>query len=123
MTHVAVFLAFLILGSTGGEIAITRGMKATGEPERLRPKELLRFLGRALRNGWFWAGVPLMALSFYALLLLLSWEPVSFVIPASALSYVVGTFGAKYILGEEVSAARWVGVAMVCAGVALVALG
>jgi hypothetical protein len=123
MMHVAVFLSFLILGSTGGEIAITRGMKVTGEPERLRPKELLRFLGRALRNSWFWAGVPLMALSFYALLLLLSWEPISFVIPASALSYVVGTFGAKYILGEEVSAARWTGVVLVCAGVALVALG
>ena len=123
MMHVVVFLSFLILGSTGGEIAITRGMKVTGEPERLRPKELLRFLGRALRNGWFWAGVPLMALSFYALLLLLSWEPISFVIPASALSYVVGTFGAKYILREEVSAARWTGVVLVCAGVALVALG
>ena len=32
MTHVALFLSFLIFGSTGGEIAITRGMKATGEP-------------------------------------------------------------------------------------------
>ena len=123
MIRVALFLAFLIFGSTGGEIAITRGMKATGEPKRLRPGELLRFLGRALRNGWFWAGAPLMALSFYALLVLLSWEPISFVIPASALSYVVGTFGAKYILGDEVSAARWTGVVLVCAGVALVALG
>jgi drug/metabolite transporter (DMT)-like permease len=116
-------LAVLILGSTGGEIAITHGMKATGEPARLRPRELLRFLGRALCNGWFWAGVPLMALSFYALLVLLSWQPISLVIPASALSYVVGTLGAKYILGEEVSAARWAGVVMVCAGVALVAAG
>jgi len=123
MTRVIVFLGFLIFGSTGGEIAITRGMKATGEPERLRPRELLRFLRKALGNGWFWAGIPLMALSFYSLLLLLSWAPISFVIPASALSYVVGTFGAKYILGEEVSVARWTGVVLVCAGVALVALG
>jgi len=123
MIHVPLFLCLLIFGSTGGEIAITRGMKATGEPEQLRPKELLQFLGRALCSGWFWAGVPLMALSFYALLVLLSWEPISFVIPASALSYVVGTFGAKHILGEEVSVARWAGVVLVCAGVALVALG
>lgn len=121
--RVAVFLALLIFGSTGGEIAITHGMKATGEPERLRPVALLRFLGRALCNGWFWAGVPLMALSFYALLVLLSWEPISLVIPASALSYVVGTFGAKYILREEVTVARWTGVVLVCMGVALVALG
>lgn len=123
MTRVAVFLALLIFGSTGGEIAITHGMKATGEPERLRPVALLRFLGRALCNGWFWAGVPLMALSFYALLVLLSWEPISLVIPASALSYVVGTFGAKYILREDVTVARWTGVVLVCMGVALVALG
>jgi len=123
MIRVIVFLSFLIFGSTGGEIAITRGMKATGEPERLRPRELLRFLRKALCNGWFWAGIPLMALSFYSLLLLLSWAPISFVIPASALSYVVGTFGAKYILGEDVSVARWMGVVLVCAGVALVALG
>lgn len=116
-------LAVLVLGSTGGEIAITHGMKSTGEPKRLRPLALLQFLGRALCSGWFWIGVPLMALSFYSLLLLLSWEPISLVIPASALSYVVGTFGAKYILGEDVSVARWAGVVLVCLGVALVAAG
>src|SRR2546422_8915440 len=98
-------------------------MKATGEPARLRPWALLQFLGRAVRNGWFLAGVPLMALSFYSLLVLLSWEPISFLIPASALSYVVGTLGAKYILGEQESAARWAGVALGFAGVALVAAG
>ena len=116
-------LAVLICGSTLGEIAMTYGMKATGEPARLRPKALLIFLGRAVCNGWFWVAIPLMALSFYALLVLLSWEPVSFVIPASALSYVVGTLGAKYILKEEVNAARWAGVILVCVGVALVAVG
>ncbi|HKD51916.1 MAG TPA: hypothetical protein VKB90_13995 [Candidatus Acidoferrum sp.] len=116
-------LAILILGSTGGEIAITYGMKSVGEPARLRPLAVLQFLGRAVRNGWFWAGVPLMALSFYALLVVLSWEPISLVIPASALSYVAGTFGAKFILGEDVSAARWAGVILVCIGVALVAAG
>jgi multidrug transporter EmrE-like cation transporter len=123
MIRDVLMLAVLVFGSTGGEITITHGMKAVGEPSRLRPMAVLKFLGRALGNGWFWAGVPLMALSFYSLLVLLSWEPISFVIPASALSYVVGTFGAKYILGEEISVARWAGVILVCAGVALVAAG
>jgi len=123
MTGVLSLLAVLILGTTAGEIAITYGMKAAGEPARLRPKEILAFLGRALVNGWFWLGIPLMALSFYTLLVLLSWRPISFVIPASALSYVVGTLGAKYILREDVSTARWVGVVLVCAGVALVITG
>jgi drug/metabolite transporter (DMT)-like permease len=121
--RVIVAFAILILGSTGGEIAITYGMKSVGEPARLRPRAVLQLLGRAVCNGWFWAGVPLMALSFYALLVLLSWAPISLVIPASALSYVVGTFGAKFILGEDVSSARWAGVILVCIGVALVAAG
>lgn len=123
MMGVILGLGVLILSSTGGDIAITRGMKAVGEPARLRPHAVLLFLGRAVRNGWFWTSAPLMAVSFYALLALLSWAPISLVIPASALSYVVGTFGAKFILGEKVSAARWVGVILVCIGVALVAAG
>ena len=123
MIRLVVVLAMLIFGTTCGEIAITYGMKEVGEPERLRPRALVAFLLRALRNGWFWTGVPLMALAFYSMLVLLSWQPISFVVPASALSYVVGTFGAKYILREEVSPARWVGVVLVCAGVGLVAMG
>lgn len=123
MMRVIIGLAVLILSSTGGDIAITFGMKSVGEPDRLRPQAVLQFLGRAVRNSWFWAGVPLMALSFFALLFLLSWAPITLVIPVSALSYVVGTFGAKFILGEDVSTARWVGVIFVCIGVALVAAG
>jgi drug/metabolite transporter (DMT)-like permease len=123
MIRVVFMLGVLVFGSTGGEIAITYGMKAVGEPERFTPPAILRFLGRAFRNGWFWAGVPLMALSFYSLLLLLSWEPISLVIPVSALNYVVGTFGAKYLLREDVTLGRWAGVVLVCAGAALVASG
>jgi len=124
MIRSALLFALFIFSSTAGEIVITYGMKATGEPERLRPRELLVFLGRALRNLWFWVGVPLLALSFYSLLLLLSWEPISLVIPASALNpYVFGTLAAKYVLGEQISPARWAGVTLVCAGVALVAVG
>jgi drug/metabolite transporter (DMT)-like permease len=44
---------------------------------------------------------------------------VSFVIPASALSYAVGALGAKFLLGERVNGLRWVGVLLVCLGVAL----
>lgn len=119
----ALLLGVLVFGTSGGEIAISRGMKSVGEPARLRPRELFSFLLRALRNGWFWAGLPLLALAFYSLLVLLSWKAISFVIPASALSYVVGTLGAKYILHEDVSPARWIGVVLVCVGVALVAAG
>jgi len=120
MTQIVVLLIFFICCSTGGEIAMTHGMKKVGEPESLRPMAIFRFLARAVRSGWLWVALPLLAASFYSLLVLLSWAPLSVVIPASAFNYVVGTFGAKYLLKEQVSPKRWAGVVMVCIGVALV---
>ena len=67
-----------------------------------------------------WFGISLMTLSFFALLALLSWENVSFVVPVTALSYVVGALGGKFLLGEQVETRRWVGVLLVCLGVVLV---
>jgi drug/metabolite transporter (DMT)-like permease len=120
MIKVGLMLIFFICCSTGGEIAMTHGMKQVGEPERLRPMALLRFIGKAARNGWVWFALPLLAASFYSLLILLSWAPLSVVIPASAFNYVVGTLGAKYLLKEQVSARRWMGVGLVFFGVILV---
>ena len=120
MIRVVLMLAFFIFCSTSGEIALTYGMKMVGEPASFRPAALLRFLSKALRNSWVWMALPLLAGSFYSLLVLLSWAPLSVVIPATAFNYVVGTLGAKYILNEYVSRKRWMGVAMVCLGVALV---
>lgn len=122
MIKVGLMLVFFICCSTGGEIAMTHGMKQVGEPESFRPMALLRFLGKAVKNGWVWFAAPLLAASFYSLLILLSWAPLSVVIPASAFNYVVGTFGAKYLLREQVSVKRWMGVVMVCVGVTLVLL-
>lgn len=122
MTRLILMLIFFICCSTGGEIAMTHGMKQVGEPESFRPMTLLRFIKKAISSGWIWFALPLLAASFYSLLILLSWAPLSVVIPASASNYVVGTFGAKYLLREQVSPKRWMGVIMVCIGVTLVLL-
>ncbi len=120
MIRVVLMLIFFICCSTGGEIAMTYGMKRVGEPESFRPMALFRFLTKAVQSGWVWLAMPLLAASFYSLLILLSWAPISLVIPASAFNYVVGTFGAKYLLNEDVTAKRWMGVLLVCGGVTLV---
>jgi len=85
-------------------------------------RSLLSFLRRALREGWFWAGIGLLALSFFSLLALLSWKDVSFVIPATAASYVTGAVGARLLLGERLTPLRWAGILFVTLGVALVSL-
>jgi uncharacterized membrane protein len=48
---------------------------------------------------------------------------VSFVVPVTAFSYAVGTLGGKLFLGEKVTTQRWMGVLLVCFGVALVIIG
>ena len=117
-----VFLAIVILGGSGGDIAVSHAMKQIGEVAILRPYAIAQALLRAMRLGWFWVGIGLMAIAFFSLLALLSWADVSLVVPATALTYVVAALGGKFLLHEEVAPVRWAGVALVCVGVALLSL-
>ena len=114
-------LLFLVIGAgTGGELCVSRAMKALGEVHDFRPVALMQFAGRAARVGWMWLGIGLMTLAFFSLLALLSMENVSFVVPVTALSYAAGAIGAALFLREEISRQRWLGVLVVCLGVTLV---
>ena len=119
----ALCLFVVILGTTGGEVAVTHAMKQIGELHHFSPRSVLSFLARALREKWFWAGIGLLAIGFFSLLDLLSWADVSFAIPGTALSFVAGGLGARLLLGEHLTPLRWAGIALVSLGVALVALG
>jgi drug/metabolite transporter (DMT)-like permease len=120
--RVLLMLIFFVLCNTGGEIAMSYGMKQVGEPQGFRPMALLRFVWSAAKNRWLWVAIPMLAASFYSLLILFSWAKLSVVIPASASNFIVGTICAKYLLKEDVSPKRWLGVICVCAGVTLVLL-
>jgi drug/metabolite transporter (DMT)-like permease len=119
----AVFLAITVLANTSGEIALTRTMKDLGEVKNFRLAALFAVLGRAFRSGWMWLAIVLLSVGFFSLLILLSWADVSFVIPATALGYVVGGLGAKFLLGERLATVRWAGIVLVSVGVALVCAG
>jgi uncharacterized membrane protein len=123
MIRVWLLLAVVVLAGTAGEVAVTRAMKQIGEVREFHPRALLRFLGQALRVKWMWLGLALLAMAFFSLLALLSWENVSFVVPLTALSYVVGALMAKIFLKEEVDLIRWMGVLLVVVGVVLVYVG
>jgi drug/metabolite transporter (DMT)-like permease len=113
-------LALLVVSGTGGELCVSHAMKKIGEVHDFRPLALVKFVWRALRVGWMWLGVGMMALAFFSLLAVLSFENVSFAVPVTALSYAAGAVGAAVFLREKINAQRWVGVAIVCMGVTLV---
>lgn len=118
-----IFYLLIIGAGTGGELCVTRAMKSVGEVKDFRPVALVGVLTRGLRVPWMWAGLSLMGTAFFSLLLVLSRENVSLVVPVTALSYGAGALGGKFFLGEQVTPRRWAGVLLVCMGVTLVIIG
>jgi drug/metabolite transporter (DMT)-like permease len=120
----AILLAIIVCAGTSGDLSLSRAMKHVGSFEDLtHPRHWGTVLRRAFHQPWLWIGIAFMTVSFYTFLTLLSREAISFAVPATALSYVAGALGARFLLGERVSLRRWAGVILVCLGVALASLG
>jgi drug/metabolite transporter (DMT)-like permease len=119
----AILFFFIVVVGTAGELCVTRALKIIGEMNRFTPRAILEFIGRSFRVGWMWVGFAMMALAYFALLGMLARANVSYVVPITSLSYVVGAVGGRWFLGESVSHRRWIGVLLVCGGVVLVYLG
>ena len=51
---------------------------------------------------------------------LLSWADLSYVLPVTWVGYVLAALAGRFFLHEEISLARWAGVALIMGGVAMV---
>jgi drug/metabolite transporter (DMT)-like permease len=76
-----------------------------------------------LGNSHVLVGTVLMVAYFGLYMLALRWADLSFVLPLTALSYLLGATLARYYLGESVTPARWVGALVITVGVVIVGLG
>ena len=74
----------------------------------------------ALFHPWVALGVGGLIVWTFAHMALLSWADLSYVMPVTAIGYVVTAFAGKFFLGETVSPMRWVGIVLITAGVTLV---
>ena len=115
-------LTVVILAGAAGDVSVTRAMKEAGEVSSLRLAVLLPTLGRVGRNSSIWLGVVCKAIAFASFLALLARADLSWVVPATAVSFVVETLAARYLLREHVSQVRWAGAFCVGVGVALISL-
>lgn len=115
-------IGLIVIPGTAADLLNTMGMKRNGEVCDLRPASIFRLIASLARNPYVAVGVPAMALSFFALMALLSVANLSVAVPATAFSYVLETVLAKYILKEQIGWQRWVGASLVGCGVLLVAI-
>jgi drug/metabolite transporter (DMT)-like permease len=109
--RIVVLLSFaLVTLNAVGNCCLSLGMRSRGATD---------YAGAAT-SGWVIAGVVLLIGWMLAQLSLLSWADLTYVLPISAASFVGSAVLGAVVLGEHVSAARWCGIALIAAGIAIV---
>jgi drug/metabolite transporter (DMT)-like permease len=117
-----VWIATIVGSTTVGEVCQALGMRRHGEIRDFRPGAIGRAMAVLAQNRYIIGSVIAMAVSFFAYLGLLTITDLSFAVPATAVTYVLETVLAKYVLKEQVNWLRWAGASLVIFGVALVSL-
>ena len=112
-------LAAMILFNAFGDVSLSYGMKKIGAIHAGRLTDVLA----AVFTPWVVAGILLLLCFFACYLSALSWADLSYVLPATALGYVVIALLSQWLLGETVTLTRWAGIALVGGGVFFLARG
>src|SRR5438045_8781331 len=77
----------------------------------------------AVSNPWVAIGILLLLAFFASYMIALPWADLTYVLPASSLGYVLLALIARFALHERISLMRWLGIALVSAGVGFVTSG
>jgi uncharacterized membrane protein len=102
-----------------GDSLLSRGMKQIGSVSL----DHLPHIILAILNPWVALGILFLLCFFASYMTALSWADLTYVLPATSLSYVLLALIAKFLLHEQVSATRWAGIVLVSAGVGFVTRG
>lgn len=111
----AVVVFFLALRAVGNS-AMAWGMKQVPERMSMNPALYLR----AMMNPFVAMGVAALILALLTRMALLSLADLSFVLPVTAVGYVIAVFLGKVFLNETVTRERWLGAVLIFAGAVLV---
>jgi drug/metabolite transporter (DMT)-like permease len=118
------FRKYLVLAGVAffaatGDGFIARGMKQVGNISLHHLPDILL----VVLNPVIALGVLFLLVFFTCYMTALSWADLTYVLPATSVSYVVLTLIAKFILHENVSFTRWLGILLISAGVGFVTQG
>ena len=112
-------LAGVTVCAAVGDSLLSRGMKQVGAISFQHLSSLIL----AILNPWVALGILLLLGFFASYMTALSWADLTYVLPATSLGYVLLAFIARFLLHEQISATRWLGIALISAGVGFVTRG
>jgi drug/metabolite transporter (DMT)-like permease len=116
-----IILAVTVAESVAGNLALGHGMKLVGDVSKLPPMRMAVASLQALFSPWVAVGVVLLIAWFLTYTTALSWADLSYVVPTTAIGYVITALLSHFLLHETLTPARWAGTVLIAAGVVLVA--
>ena len=120
MAKVVIILLVALCFEAVGVVLLSAGLKEIGEPNGITLSEIARLVRQGSTNSRILLGILFETIFFVFLLVLLKRNDVSLIWPLTSLGFVLTALAAKFLLHEQVSAARWAGVILIMAGAALV---
>jgi drug/metabolite transporter (DMT)-like permease len=111
----------MVACANAGDLMLKRGMTQIGNVP-LTAAGLQHAFFATISSGTIWLAILFLIGFTASYMLLMSWADYSYVMPAGAFGYALVTLLAVTVLHESVSPRRWIGVALICAGVLTVGL-
>jgi len=115
-----ILIAIMVVAGPVGNLLVAKGMRQAGEVKLWPPSELLAVFVRVFGSLTIWMGIAFLIMFIVAYMLALSMADYSYVQPAAALGYGVVALLGYFVLHESISPLRWVGIAVICGGVAFI---
>lgn len=112
-------LACITLFAAIGDSLLARGMKQVGNVSLHHLPDIVF----TILNPWVALGILFLLGFFAAYMTALSWADLTYVLPATSLGYVLLALIARFMLHEQVTTTRWLGIALISAGVGFVTQG
>ena len=106
----------LSLADSAGDLFLAIGMKQVGQV-RIKPGRIFKLIHQIVTTPAIIWGISCQAIAFAIFISVLTWADLSFVRPATALTYVFSLLGARYILKEKVAARRLIGIVFIGIGI------
>jgi len=112
-------LAGVTVFAVAGDTMLSHGMKQVGSISINHLQGVIF----AVMNPWVAIGILLLLAFFATYTTALSWADLTYVMPATALGYVLLALVARFVLHEHISPLRWLGIVLITSGVGFVAGG